>query len=345
MDEFSLIRNYLAPLSGAGGLGLLDDAAIYTAPEGFDLVLTMDSFVEGVHFANGRYGGDTAERLLRTNLSDFAAKGARPVGYLLSIAWPRTANIKIFEGFAAGLRDAQQSYDFTLFGGDTVSTAGPMVISASFFGLVPSGQMVKRSGALPGDDVWVTGSLGAAMLGCNLATGQAIEPPPNGAALWAYETAYLRPEPRLLFRKALRKYASACADISDGILSDASHICRASHVSMKLDFTALPVHSDARQWAQSQERPQDAIMKLISFGDDYELIFTASAQFRQDVLRQGKLLDLDVSRIGRVHPRDISVGSGSNSAKTGENDDNFVTCYGEDGQVIEFGQTGYRHNL
>ena len=329
MDEFFLIRKHLAPLAGAGGLGLLDDAALYSPRAGFDLVLTKDSFVEGVHFAKGRYGGDTAERLLRTNLSDLAAKGARPIGYLLSIAWPSAADVKFFEGFAAGLRDAQQSFEFTLFGGDTVATDGPMVISATFFGEVPSGEMVKRSGAQLGDDVWVTGELGGAMLGCHLVTGQGVEPPPDGPALWAFENAYLRPEPRLLFRKTLRKYASACADISDGVLSDAGHICRASKVAMQLEFDNLPLNIAAKDWALAQADDQAAKAKLITFGDDYELVFTASPDAQSDLISGAEKIGLPITKIGQVMARAEAV--------------NAVTCIDTNGTIMDLPKTGYTH--
>lgn len=328
MDEFSLIQTYLAPLAGAGSLGLRDDAAIYRPREGFDLILTKDCFVEGVHFAKGRYGADTAERLLRTNLSDLAAKGARPAGYLLSIAWPDNADIKFFAGFAAGLRDAQQSYDFTLFGGDTVRTSGPMVISATFIGEVPSGQMVTRSGAQTGDDVWVTGSLGAAMLGCHYVTGKAIHPPPNGQGLWAFETAFLRPEPRLLFRKALRKYASACADISDGLLSDMQHIAAASAAQIELNFDLIPIAPEAKIWALAQDNRQAALMELLTFGDDYELLFTAAEKMTNNLLEAANKIGLPLTKIGRV-------SGGSDTPK--------VTCFDGQGQVMIFPKTGYSH--
>ncbi len=332
MDEFALIRKYLAPLAGAGGLGLLDDAAIYTARPNFDLVLTKDSFVEGVHFAKGRYGGDTAERLLRTNLSDLAAKGAKPVGYLLSIAWPKSADVNAFEGFAAGLRDAQQSYDFTLFGGDTVAIDGPMVVSATFIGELPSGTMVKRSGAQIGDDVWVTGNLGGAMLGCQLVTGQGVSPLPAPEALWTFENAYLRPEPRLLFRKILRKYAASCADISDGLFSDAGHICRASNVAMELEFKSLPLAQAAKYWASQQPNPHAAMMELLSFGDDYELVFTAHADNQPQLLHSADNIDLPITKIGRVIKTNTPLQSES-----------LVTCLDVNGMVMPILKTGYKH--
>ncbi|MDB2439853.1 thiamine-phosphate kinase, partial [Hellea sp.] len=150
MDEFGFIATHLAPLAGPGGLGLKDDAAILKPSAGKDLILTKDTMVEGVHFPKGHYGGDTAEKLLRVNLSDLAAKGANPLGYMLSIAWPKSIDDRYFKGFAAGLRDVQDAYDFKLLGGDTTSIDGPMVVTATLIGDVPEGQMVTRSGAKPG---------------------------------------------------------------------------------------------------------------------------------------------------------------------------------------------------
>jgi len=144
VNEFDFIATYLAPLAGPGGLSLKDDAALLKPSQGKELVLTKDTMVEGVHFPNGHYGGDTAEKLLRVNLSDLAAKGAHPTGYLLSIAWPKGIDSKYFKGFASGLKDVQEAYDFRLLGGDTTSIDGPMVVTATLIGEVPEGEMVMR---------------------------------------------------------------------------------------------------------------------------------------------------------------------------------------------------------
>ena len=367
MDEFALISRYLAPLAGPEGLGLLDDAALYTPRSGFDLILTKDCLVEGVHFVKGHYGADTAERLLRTNLSDLAAKGARPIGYLLALAWPVQAGDHIdepyFKAFTLGLKIVQDAYDFSLLGGDTVHISGPMVISASFIGEVPQGHMVKRSGAKVGDDIWVTGSLGNAKLGCALMLGQPIQPKPDGAAIWAYEQAYLRPEPRLLFRKILRQFASACADISDGILADAAHICRASHVTMEIAFEAIPIADAARQWALGQDSVQEALKEVISFGDDYELIFTASPDHAAKLVQGAQGIGLKLTKIGQVKammaddtPNDAAKHetvskitphrdkvAQDNSANSNWDKQDWVKCYDNKGELIRFQITGYKH--
>ena len=325
MDEHSVIRKHFAPLAGLGGLDLLDDAALLSPPAGHDLVITTDTFVEGVHFPKGHYGGDTAERLMRTNLSDLAAKGARPIGYQLSLAWPKSVDPKWMAGFAVGLRDVQQSFDFHLLGGDTVAAEGPMVISATVFGVVPTGEMVRRDGANLGDDVWVTGVLGDAKLGCDLALNQTITPIPDPDDSWSFESAYWRPDIKLSLRKVLREKASAAADISDGIMADAAHICRASDLGMSLNFDAIPISNGAELWADGQENPEQARQSLLSFGDDYQILFTSDPNHRQAWFDIARKTGTKISLIGNVTSGDQ------------------VICLDVDGKEMAWPQRGYSH--
>lgn len=299
MDEFDFINTYLAPLAGPEGLNLKDDAACFTPPPGCDLVFTKDTMVEGVHFPHGRYGGDTAEKLLRVNLSDLAAKGARPIGYLLSVAIPKNIDRKFLGGFAKGLSDVQQAYDFTLWGGDTVSTEGPMIVTATLIGTVPSGGMVKRSGAKASNDVWVSGTIGDAYLGLQRVLERPILPAPDGDALWHWEEAYLRPEPRLLLRKLLREFATAAVDISDGLIADISHLAKASGVGIKLSSEAIPFSDCTQKWLSGQEDTQEATVGLITSGDDYEVAFTARHDDRDKVLAAASALGVAITRIGQ----------------------------------------------
>ena len=324
MDEFDFIATYLAPLAGPGGLGLKDDAALLKPSPGKELVLTKDTMVETVHFPQGHYGGDTAEKLLRVNLSDLAAKGARPLGYLLSIAWPRGINSTYFKGFAAGLRDVQDAFDFKLLGGDTTSIDGPMVVTATFIGEVPTGEMVMRSGAKKGDDIWVTGTIGDAYLGLQTILGQTLKPQPLGESLWHFEEAYFRPEPRLLFRKALRNYATACADVSDGFVADANHVAGASDVSFKIDADKIPLSSQTGIWLTGQDDHETAFKTLITAGDDYELVFTAPPEQVSRIRQAAKAIGMRVSRVGQV--------------ETGEG-----TIIISDGQIMQFKKTGHTH--
>lgn len=276
MNERDFIA-LLRPLAGPAGLNLDDDAAILTPPSGQDMILSTDTMVEGVHFPKDRIGGGFSERLLRTALSDLAAKGARPIGYMLSIAWPIGRDTKWLSGFVRGLHDAQESFDCPLIGGDTTSTDGPLVASATVFGLVPTGEMVRRSGAKSGDDVWFTGVLGLAETGLAVVTGQVIDLTP--VERFAAEEAYLRPEPRFAFCKVLRLFATASADISDGLLSEAGHIASASRVQIDLDVTAT---------------------KNAAFGDDYELLFTASPKDREGITAGATAIGLPLTLCGHV---------------------------------------------
>ena len=322
MDEFDFIATYLAPLAGKGGLDLRDDAAVLTPRGGKDLILTKDAMVEGVHFPKGHYGGDTAEKLLRVNLSDLAAKGARPIGYLLSIVWPDNIDPVHFKGFAAGLSDVQKAYDFELLGGDTTRSNGPMVVSASLIGEVPKGDMVMRKGAQIGDDIWVSGTLGDAYLGLQNVLGKVLKPVPKAQAIWHFEEAYYRPEPRLLLRKPLREYATACADISDGLLADAGHIARASACHFDIELGALPLSSFAKDWARGDEA---RLIELFTAGDDYELVFTAPAAVREALSARAENLGCTITRVGRV-----TDGQGA-------------VLRGESGDVIKVPQSGYKH--
>ena len=279
MNERDFIA-LLRPLAGPSALNLDDDAAIMTPPTGHDLVLSKDMMVEGIHFPSGYIGGGFSERLLRVAMSDLAAKGARPIGYMLSVAWPRGRAAHWLKGFVQGLSDAQSSFDCPLIGGDTTSTEGPLVASATVFGIVPSGEMVTRSGSKAGDDVWFTGRLGLAEAGLAIVMGKPGHVSPDDQ--FAAEDAYLRPEPRFAFCKTLRRYASACADISDGLLSEAGHIADASQV--RIDLSS--VYTD---------------ITGIGFGDDYELLFTAAPENRDPLIAGAKAVSLPITRCGSVH--------------------------------------------
>ena len=325
MNEFDFIKTYLAPLAGPEGLGLKDDAALFKPNSGKDLVLTKDTMVEGVHFPQGHYGGDTAGKLLRVNLSDLAAKGARPIGYMLSIAWPKNIDSAFYNQFAKGLLEMQDAYDFKLFGGDTVSIDGPMVVTATIIGEVPIGKMIMRSGANIEDDVWVTGTIGDAYLGLQQVLGRRLNPHPCPEALGYFETAYYRPEPRLLFRQFLCQYASACVDISDGFVADAAHLSAASHVALKCELQKIPLSKHAQDWLAAQPEYLAAMKTLITAGDDYELIFTARPD-KEVVLRyEAAKIGLPISKIGKAEK-----GQG-------------VVCLDRNGKAITFTRAGHTH--
>lgn len=331
MNEFDWIQTYLAPLAGPEGLKLLDDAALYTPEKDQDLILTQDTLVEGVHFLKGEYGSETASRLMAVNLSDLAAKGARPVGYLLSVAWPKHLSSEDLQSsmkaFSKGLQTEQEKFDFTLFGGDTVRTDGPMSISATFLGVVPTGTAVLRSGANVGDDVWVTGTIGDAYLGLKLAQKSAsiFEGDLNSQDLITWEDAFRRPTPRLLFRKTLRRYATACADISDGVISEAGHVAKASEKSLSVYLADIPLSEASVKWCKANAE-QERRIKLATAGDDYELLFTAKPDDADNILSGAKEINLPVTKIGKV-----SEGQG-------------VECFGLDGKSLTLEKSGYSHD-
>ena len=299
MTEFDFIRDHLAPLAGPEGLDLMDDAALLTPPSGHDLVFTKDTLVEGVHFPLGMYGADVAERLLRTNLSDLAAKGAVPIGYMLSLAIPPLMDGAMMAAFVKGLGAVQDSFPpLKLYGGDTVKIAGPMVATATLIGKVPTGKMIKRSGAAAGEDIWVSGYIGEGFMGLKHVLSQRIDPPPTGEAIWRWEEAYLRPEPRLKLGGLLRKVATSAVDVSDGLVADAAHIGDASGVSMTLKLPAIPFATGTFIWADGQADRVKAKVQLITAGDDYEIVFTALPQHRALVEHGASELGVPLTRIG-----------------------------------------------
>src|SRR5690242_19837048 len=218
--EFDLIARHFRPLAGPGALDLRDDAALLTPPPGHDLVLTADAMVGGVHFLPDDPPDLIGRKLLRVNLSDLAAKGATPLGYLMTVSAPKGTPDAWFAGFAAGLAADQATFGVSLLGGDTTSTPGPLSLSLTMIGHVAHGAAVHRFGAQGGDEVWVTGTIGDGALGLAVALGRLTDA--SGYLLGRYRL----PQPRIGL--AIAGIASAGMDVSDGLVQDLGHICRAS---------------------------------------------------------------------------------------------------------------------
>ncbi|HEY2750452.1 thiamine-phosphate kinase [Phenylobacterium sp.] len=269
-DEFTEIARLFRPLTGGaiGAFDLLDDAAIVPQRPGFDLVVTKDAIVEGVHFPVGEHPGLVARKLVRVNLSDLAAKAAEPFACFLAVAWPKAFGPAEREAFASGLGEDLRTFGVGLLGGDTVSTPGPFTASLTALGWVPQGGMVRRAGARVGDVVAVSGTIGDGALGL-LATQGEVEDP----AGWLAER-YRLPSPRLDLRDVLRGAASAAADVSDGLIADAGHIAAASGVRLSLDLDRLPVSAAAAAWLATQPHQSQALAQLATGGDDYEVVGT-----------------------------------------------------------------------
>ena len=268
--EDKLIARYFGPLAtDPGALGLSDDAAFIKPPPGCELVLKTDAIVGGVHFFTDDPAHNVASKALRVNLSDLAAKGARPLGFLVSLALPADTSDAWLKSFADGLREDAATYKCPLFGGDTVRTPGPVMVSVAMFGSVPDGMMVRRAGAKAGDKVFVTGTIGDAALGLGLR---------NGAA-WALTAAqrahladrYLLPRPRNALAETVLHYASASMDVSDGLVGDLTKLCRVSGVAAEIDADRVPLSDAGRAVLEADRSARET---AFTGGDDYEILCT-----------------------------------------------------------------------
>lgn len=322
--EERLIARYFRPLATApGAFGLSDDAACVTPPAGCDLVVTTDGVIEGVHFFAGDPPGDVARKVLRMNLSDLAAKGAAPLGFVMAVALPGTVDERWVAGFAAGLGEDAAHYDCPLFGGDTDRTPGPLAISITAFGSVPHGAMVRRSTARPGDRVVVTGTIGDAALGVLLrrdaGLAERLHLAPAAAAHLAGR--YLLPQPRNALAEAVRRLASAAMDVSDGLAGDLAKLCRASAVAAQVDARKVPL-SDAARAAIAAD---PALLETaLTGGDDYELVVTLAPEKLAALRTAAAAAGVAVTEIG-------SIGAGQG------------VQFRSDGTTLAFTRSGYSH--
>jgi thiamine-monophosphate kinase len=319
--EDRLIARFFKPLAThPGALGLSDDAAFLTPPAGFDLVLTTDAIVGGVHFFPEDAAHTVAGRALRVNLSDLAAKGARPFGFLLSLALPKEIGEQWLEGFAQGLRADAELFGCPLFGGDTDRTPGPIVVSVAMFGTVPEGTMVRRAGAKAGDRVFLTGTIGDAALGLMMRNGKRwkLDEPQRQHLL----SRYLVPQPRNALAEAVRIHASAAMDISDGLAGDFGKLCRVSGVAADVDVARVPLSEAAR--AVIAANP-DAVESVLTGGDDYEIVCTVPPAKAGSFHAAAKAADVAVSEIG-----EIKGGEGTR----------FI---GADGRALTFKRASFSH--
>jgi thiamine-monophosphate kinase len=296
--EDTLIARYFKPLAtDPGAFHLGDDAAVLKAL-GDDIVVTTDAIVEGVHFLAGDPPDTIARKALRVNLSDLAAKGATPAGFVLTLAL-READDAWLTLFARGLGSDAGLFGCPLLGGDTVSTPGPLMISITAFGRVPAGKMVHRSGARPGDRVVVTGTIGDAALGLDILKGGALR---SAAAADAGATEmligrYRVPQPRNALSTAVRDHASAAMDVSDGLAGDLAKLCAASGVSAAIDAPSIPLSAAA---ARLLSTGAIGIETLVSGGDDYEILCTMSENRFEAFAKAAALAEVAATSIGTV---------------------------------------------
>ena len=290
--EDRLIARYFKPLAKhPGAFGLADDAAAVTPPPGHDLVLKTDGLIAGVHFFPDDPADGVARKALRVNLSDLAAKGAAPLGFLLSIALPKDFDEAWLAAFTRGLGEDADSYKCPLLGGDPDSTPGPTTIYISAFGAVPTGTMVRRSGARAGDHVFVSGTIGDAALGLLVRKGELKDT--SGHLVGRYRL----PQPRNALAETVRAHASAAMDVSDGLVADLAKLCRASNVSAEIEAARVPL-SDAAMQALAADH--GLIEPILTGGEDYEILCTVApdrvSQFRAAASKVG----VPVAGIGRI---------------------------------------------
>ncbi len=297
MSEFDIIREIFAPLTTAapGSFGLVDDAALLQTE---NLVITKDLMVAGVHFLPKDPLDLVARKLIRANLSDLAAKGAKPIGYLLGCVWPPSVKRADIELFARGLREDQEHFRVALYGGDTTvhsAKAAPLTLSATFFGAPHKHGMTQRSGASLGDDLYVSGTIGDAGLGLAALKKEFKFTTVDKASLAG---RYHLPEPRLSLGAALAGLATAAIDVSDGLIADAGHLARASGLRAEIEAVAVPRSAGAAAWVAAQANRWKALATLAGFGDDYEILFAAPPAMRRSITVAAKASRTEVSRIG-----------------------------------------------
>jgi thiamine-monophosphate kinase len=326
-SEDELIATYFAPLAGPGALGLRDDAAVLAQKPGHDSVATKDMLIAGVHFFSDDPPGAVSRKALRVNLSDLAAKGAEPSGFLLGLALPEDWTAHWLAGFAQGLGEDAAAYKCPLLGGDTVKSSGPLIVSITAFGTVPAQKMILRAGVAAGDHIYVTGTIGDAALGLKFR----FDVPQD--AKWTHcvkqaDAAYLAgrallPRPRLCLREALRAHAHAAIDISDGFAGDLAKLLGQTGMTAKVMTADVPLSEAAQKILH--EAPT-LLETILTGGDDYEILCAVppsqSAAFVADAAAAGVVV------------RPVATATPGNVPPVFEN---------AEGRKLVFAQSSFRH--
>jgi thiamine-monophosphate kinase len=298
--EDRLIARHFKPLAThPGAFGLVDDAAVLMPPPGHEMVLKTDAIVGGVHFFAHDDPATVAKKALRVNLSDLAAKGAKPAGFLISLVIPKSIDDRWLARFSRGLATDAKAYGCPLFGGDTDRTPGPVTISIAMFGTLPKGSMVMRTGARVGDRVVVTGTIGDAALGLKLRHDKGAARRWKLSAVMRRHLAarYLVPQPRNAASEALRRYASGAMDVSDGLAGDLAKLCRASGVGAEVEAALVPLSKAAR--AALAAEPV-LIEPILTGGDDFEIVATIPPRKLEAFRAAAKRAGVAVTEIGRI---------------------------------------------
>lgn len=324
LGEFGRIDRYFKPLAAGfpGARGLADDAAVFGVPAGKELVVTTDAMVAGIHFFPDDAPGDIAAKLLRTNLSDLAAMGAAPLAYTLVTALPRELDESWLAGFAAGLGEDQKRFGIALAGGDSVSTGGPVTLSVTAFGLVPAGKAVPRWGGRAGDTLYVTGTIGDAALGLQIAFGKLVV---GDEVARAHLLGRLRrPDPRVTIGPRLVGLASAMLDVSDGLVADLEHLCTESGCAAVLESSRVPL-SDAARTVIGTDPTRLAL--ALTGGDDYELLFAVPVEAASGLQALAVETGVPISAVGRLQAGDAGA----------------ILVQDEQGRAVDLPVRGWQH--
>ncbi len=323
-SEFELIESLFGPLAMGfpGALGLKDDAALLDPPAGYSVVVTADAIVAGVHFRPDDPPDLIACKLVRVNLSDLAAMGAKPWVMVATMAFPDSASEDWISCFATGLSHERQQFGIPLIGGDTLVTPGPATFSLTAFGLVSQGQALRRSGAHPGDILYVTGTIGDGALGLRVLAGQLSFSGDESELAAHLINRYHLPQPRLTAGAGLLGMATACIDVSDGLLQDLSHLCQESGVGARLVMKRLPLSPSA---VAAVRQTPSWLEAIVSGGDDYELLFTAPPSTQKALEELAQTTATAITAVGTI--------------VAGGND----IVFDFEGTTVPFSRLGYQH--
>jgi thiamine-monophosphate kinase len=296
--EDRLIARHFKPLAKhPGTFGFTDDCSAIAPPPGHDLVLKTDGLIAGVHFFPDDPADGVARKALRVNLSDLAAKGATPLGFLLAIALPKGFSEEWLSGFARGLGEDAEAYACPLLGGDTDSTPGPISISIAALGTLPHGTMVRRAGAKVGDHVFVSGTIGDAALGLCVRRGEAEPWQLDAAQSDHLVSRYRLPQPRNALAEAVRMLASAALDVSDGLAADLAKLCRTSGVSADIEVARVPLSAAA---VHALAADAALIEPILTGGEDYEILCAVAGEAAPSFRAAAERAGIAVTEIGRI---------------------------------------------
>ena len=324
MNEFEFIQSQLAGLAGPEGLDLQDDVALWSPPGGQDVVISTDTIVEGVHFPQGKFDAQLAQKLIRVNVSDIVAKGADPLGYSLSLSLNADVSSENLKSFCHGLAQDQNEYGVKLWGGDTTRTSGPNVLMINIIGTVPLGKMVSRSGAQADDILYLLGPIGDAYVGLKVLQKQSCSRLSEAESSYLAESYHV-PKPPFEMRHLIRRFANAAIDVSDGLIADAGHIADASNVRLDIMLAQIPTSEAVASWLALQADALKSRIALATGGDDYTVLMSVGAQNADKLEAEANSLGYKINKIGLV-------SSGKD-----------VRVLTKDGDLIPIENPGYTH--